>query len=287
MYKKINLVKSLNLKLKFFGCRGMTLIELLVGTFISLVVSISALLFYSNQHNQWLAQGEISNMQQNLRVGMKELTTQLRLTGANLPSGLSPILAKNTNPDTIAIRYTSFGCVVEVGDHTQQNQAVPIHVKRQSNLSCFAVGQRVYIYRPSDGSGQWFTITNIADNQGNGWKEIHHQGTTLNQDPLPGDKVIVLNEVKYYLDFSDNSHPKLMRSDNGLAGVSVAEDVEDLQFVYTLSSGATTFTPAASDSVKSINIYMKTKTTNKDVEYAQDAGFRKRDLTTDVFLRNL
>ena len=279
--------KSSSFKDYFTSRAGITTAELLIGALISLLLIAATLHFYSNQHNQWLAQGEISNMQQNLRVSATELTSQLREAGANLPVGMSAIIARNTNPDTITLRYADFGCAVEVGDHTQNSQAVPIHVKRQSDLSCFVVGQRAYIFRPSDGTGQWFSITNVADNQGNGWKEISHGTTNLNTDPLPGDRVLILTEYKYYLDFSDNSHPKLMRSSNGLAGAEVAEDVEDLQFVYTLSNGTSTSTPTASDSIKVVNLYLRAKTAKKDVEYVQNSGFRKRALSADIFLRNL
>lgn len=287
MNKKINLFKNLKLKHNLANCKGFTLIELLIGGTLSLMIVTGAFLFYINQHNQWLAQGEISNMQQNLRVGMSEVSTQLRLTGANLPSGFSTMTAKNTNPDTLTLRYANFGCVVDVGNNSGNGQATPIQVSRVINLSGFAVGQTVYIWRSSNNTGQWFTITNIVDNVSAGWKEVYHGTTTLNANPQAGDKLMALNELKYYLDLTDNSHPKLMRSSQGLAGVDIAEDVEDLQFVYTLNTGATTSTPASTDSVKSVNVYLKAKTTNKDVNYTENSGFRKRDLTTDIFFRNL
>ncbi len=267
--------------------RGLSLLEILIGAALSMILIAAALGFYVSQHNQWLAQGEISNMQQNLRVATDEIITRIRVAGANLPAGFSPIIGSNTSPDTITIRYADYGCELDVGDHTQNAQAVPIHVPRYSDLSCFAVGQIVYINRPSDGSGQWFTITGLADNQGTGWKEVSHLGTTLNQDPMPGDQIVKLSQAKYYLDFSDAQHPKLMRALNSDPAAVYAEDIEDMEFVYTLASGLTTTSPAASDSIKSVNLYLKATTANKDVKFSANSGFRKRDLSVNVALRNL
>jgi len=287
MNKRLNLFKNLRFRHSLTNCKGFTLIELLIGGILSLTIVTAAFMFYVNQHNQWLAQSEISSMQQNLRVGMNQLSTQLRLTGANLPSGFSTITAKNTNPDTVTIRYANYGCVIDVGNNTSNSSATPVQVSRTIDISGFAIGQKVYIWRPSNNVGEWFTITNIVDNVGTGWKEIYHGSATLNANPQIGDKLMVLNEFKYYLDLTDNAHPRLMFSSQGAAGIEIAEDLEDLQFVYTLNTGATTSNPASTDSVKSVNVYLRSKTTNKDVQYTGNSGFRQRDLTSDVFLRNL
>jgi hypothetical protein len=53
-----------------------------------------------------------------------------------------------------------------------------------------------------------------------------------------GDEVLVMEEVKYYLDSTSGSearaHPKLMKARNGQPAEIFAEDIVDLQFVYIL-----------------------------------------------------
>jgi len=266
--------------------RGMTLVEFLIAALLACVIVAAGLGFYTKMHNLWLTQQEISNMQQNGRVSMDELIYRIRLAGAGLPEGIPPIEGRDSDPDTIIIRYVNQGCVLYVGDHTNKHQAVPIHVERESDLSCFHVGQTVYIYRPPSGPGEWFTITKLADNQGTGWKEVHHQGQDLQQDPMPGDLILALNEMRFYIDQSDSLHPRLIRWLPGSGASEYAEDIEDLQFVYILSDGSSTSVPGATDTVTQVNIALRAKTRKKDPEYFFNQGYRRRDYFSSVYLRN-
>ncbi len=61
--------------------KGITLVELLVAVLITFIVGSAALEFYASQHNQWLAQTDISDMQQNVRALLDELTKNIRSAG--------------------------------------------------------------------------------------------------------------------------------------------------------------------------------------------------------------
>jgi len=61
--------------------RGMTLVEILVAGILTFIVGGVALEFYASQHNQWLAQTDVSDMQQNVRTLLDELTTNIRSAG--------------------------------------------------------------------------------------------------------------------------------------------------------------------------------------------------------------
>lgn len=267
--------------------KGMTLVELLISAFLASLIVAAGLEFYTKQHNVWLTQQEVSNMQQNGRVSMDELIYRIRLAGAGLPEGIPPVEGRDSNPDTIIIRYINHQrCAVNVGKHSNNQQGVPIHVDRELNLSCFFVGQAVNIYRAPSGPGEWFTITNLSDNPGSGWKEVYHGGQDLQQDPMPGDVILALSEVRYYIDQSDSLHPKLVRWMPGIGSQDYAEDIEDLEFVYTLSDGTTSSAPALGDTVRQISITLRAKTQNKDTEFAFNQGYRQRDYSSAVYLRN-
>jgi hypothetical protein len=60
---------------------GMGIVELLLAAFITGLVSIAAFNFYKSQHAQYTQQTDVSDMQQNLRVVMDELTRQIRQAG--------------------------------------------------------------------------------------------------------------------------------------------------------------------------------------------------------------
>jgi type II secretory pathway pseudopilin PulG len=61
--------------------KGMTLVELLIATLLTFIVGTAALEFYASQHNQWLAQTDVSDMQQNARALIDELSRNIRSAG--------------------------------------------------------------------------------------------------------------------------------------------------------------------------------------------------------------
>jgi len=67
--------------------KGMTLIELLIAALLTFVIGSAALEFYSAQHNQWLAQTDVSDMQQNARALKDELTSSIRSSGYGIIAG--------------------------------------------------------------------------------------------------------------------------------------------------------------------------------------------------------
>jgi type II secretory pathway pseudopilin PulG len=77
--------------------QGMTIIEILVAGILTLIVGGVALEFYASQHNQWLAQTDVSDMQQNVRTLLDELTTNIRSAGYGIMTGHPRIqLTSNT-----------------------------------------------------------------------------------------------------------------------------------------------------------------------------------------------
>ncbi|MCI0530887.1 MAG: hypothetical protein L0Y74_02915 [candidate division Zixibacteria bacterium] len=88
--------------------RGISMLEILIGGLMSLIIAACLMEFYINQHNQWLVQEQISDMQQNGRVSLDELTRQIRSAGYGL-SGQDPYLLK---ADTLII-YSKPGANVD------------------------------------------------------------------------------------------------------------------------------------------------------------------------------
>jgi Tfp pilus assembly protein PilW len=88
--------------------RGITLIEILIGSLMSLIIAASLMQFYVNQHNQWLVQEQISDMQQNSRAVLEELSRQIRSAGF----GMSGQTVFQINADTLTL-YTKPGANVD------------------------------------------------------------------------------------------------------------------------------------------------------------------------------
>ena len=76
--------------------KGITLVELLIGALMSLIIASAVLGFYLNQHEQWLIQEEISDMQQNCRATIDELTRYLRKAGYMMPLQTAYVIGGNS-----------------------------------------------------------------------------------------------------------------------------------------------------------------------------------------------
>jgi len=279
---------------------GFTIVELLVAAVMLSIISLAAFQFYGREHQVYSVQEEIVNAQQNARIALDELTVNVMSAGADLPAGFAPVISYNANPDTIVIRYNKNGCFITVGDHTQIQQARPIHT--HDTVTCFDlyIGQQVYLVHlnpsPGEPSGEWFTLTGTSYNNGNGWQEISHL-ENLQGEPKPGDYVLVLEEAKYYIDSTSSdtarAHPRLMKIRNGQAPQIYAEDIVDLQFVYILGGAV----PDTVDDIEAagrnardiqnVQIMVQSRTQKRDPHWPTDGGYRLRTLTSEVHLRNL
>jgi len=265
---------------------GMTILEMLVTAVLSSVVVGAVLGFYVAAHDSWNTQQDVSEMQQSLRVSVEEIVSKLRNAGAGLPEGLAGIVGADTNPDTITVRFSATSGSLVVGSPTNNKQAVPIHVERFSDLSEFAVGDRVYIYRPPSGPGEFFTITKLADNSGSGWKEVHHQNEDLINNPQPNDVIIKLLEARYWIDrSSDSLHPRFIRQVSG-PGEVYAEEISDLQFRYTLADGTVIDQPMVGDSIFAVDVNLAAQTVKQNLTIADATGRLNRTAQTSVVLRN-
>ncbi|MFQ6009107.1 MAG: hypothetical protein ACE5K8_09180, partial [Candidatus Zixiibacteriota bacterium] len=192
------------------------------------------------------------------------------------------------DPDTLIIRYSEIGGTISVGDHTQKLQASPIHVAMGSDLSKFSVGQKVYLWHTTQQEGEWFIITNISTNSGEGWEEIYHQGQELLYDPMPGDRIIALHEIKFYVDASDTTHPILMREMNGEPPQAYADCIYDFQVQFYLNNQDTVDVLTPTDTAVVARISLSAFTAEVDVEamnFNRD-GRRRRSLTTETLIRN-
>ena len=98
------------------------------------------------------------------------------------------------------------------------------------------------------------------------------------------DKAIT---YKLQLDDQDPSVAALVRDDhNSLGGQLIAENVENLQFTYTLSDGTVTSSPANLEAIRMVQVTITARTKMRDPDLRGD-GYRRRQLTSLVEIRNL
>jgi Tfp pilus assembly protein PilW len=92
--------------------RGITLVEILIGSLMSLLIAAALMEFYITQHNQWMTQEKISDMQQNSRAVLDEISRQVRSAGFGMTAqpfyqikGDSLVVYSKPGADVDTIRF--------------------------------------------------------------------------------------------------------------------------------------------------------------------------------------
>ncbi len=259
---------------------GFTLVELLVALSLTSLVVTAVLGTYVNQHKVVMVQEQVSDMQQNARAAIGEITQQVRMAGFALPIGIEAIVTANTNPDTITIRYSASSCNASTTSSMPQPSAELKLVGQ--DLSCFYDGMLAYIFHPDFGGGDWFEVTNVQQAAGH----IQHNKDVFSQVYASGAIVISLDQLKFFIDNSDTTHPNLMVQANSGAPQVYAENVEDLQFRYVMKNGLVVdATPLGTD-IREVRIAIQARTNTPDPDLVSNP-YRIRTYNSSVSPRNL
>jgi hypothetical protein len=113
-----------------------------------------------------------------------------------------------------------------------------------------------------------------------------------------GTPVFKVKAITYRLRW-DNSilnMPVLTREDNTDGGGTqvVAENIENLQFRYTLDDGSESDSPADPSRIRMVRVMVHARTSLSDLEFKSDpeykvgvGGFRRRTIASNILLRNM
>lgn len=83
---------------------GFTLIEVLVAVFLSSVIAASGFEFYKTMHGSTITQEDITEMQQNARASMDEISRNARMAGYKIPAAHPPY---KISGDTLVVYYSN------------------------------------------------------------------------------------------------------------------------------------------------------------------------------------
>jgi len=270
-------------KIKSIICsiKGVSLMEVLIAMLMTGIVTAAIFKVYISQHKNWIIQDEITNMQQNGRAGIDELTRQIRMAGYELPLGLPCIEAYDTNPDTIVINYTSGGCYAPI-EHSMPNPSAELRCDGH-DVSCFYDGQFAYIFHPDSGGGEFFTISHVQT----GSSHIQHNTSPLTKTYDKDAIVVSLEQVKFYVDTMTNpAQPNLMMQLPGQAAQIYAENIEDLQFQYRMKNGTIVDVPVIQGDIRGVLFSLTAKTEKPDPDFPNNP-YRRRTYASRVNMRNL
>lgn len=279
--------------------KGMTLIELLMALVVSGILVAGVYRTFISQQHTFTVQEQVVDMQQNVRLAINRMTRELRMAGygrldvtffgVGHVNGYGDVVTPNGAGSVTVIggyqAVTTLSAYVNAG-----NSIIQVN-----NASGFDLAKRQYICINGIDSHQ---IKTIAGNQ------IEFKDT-LNYAHLAGEPIFLITAITYSHGiigdpFRGVAGDPLLRDDNLGAGPQpVAENIENLQFLYILKDDVwdgnkwvpdpRLNVPAAQRAdIRIIQVNIVARTDRTDPELAKTGdGFRRRNLTSNIQLRNL
>jgi len=132
----------------------------------------------------------------------------------------------------------------------------------------------------------------ILDSQGNigGFTQVITPGNNVNNIGNNDDRITIIiadKAITYRLQWNntDLETPVLVRDENGASEV-LADNIETLQFTYTLRSGTVMDSPTNPDDIRMVKVSFTARTKSADPQLSGD-GYRRRRLSSFAMVRNM
>ena len=247
--------------------KGFSLIELLVGLVISSMVMAGLYRSVINQQKAYAIQDEVTDMQQNLRNAIDRLTREIRMAGYGVDPSLTGFGNNVNSFNTIVTQGSSSVTIlkaVAVGNLT--SPAATGTNQLQLNVNVFNTGQKRYLYLNGRNSNNYL-VQSVNGNQVT-------LTSSLSEGHLAGEPVYLVQAITFRI--SPNTTDLVMNGNTGDGDQIIAENIEGLQFGYSLS-GTT---------VQMVSFTITGRTKNRDPQYSGD-GYRRQTVGSVVELRNM
>src|SRR4030042_3342902 len=236
---------------------GVTLIELLIALVISSILVAALYRTFIDQQKTHTVQDQVADMQQNVRVGIYQMTREVRVAGygdnilaifGNI-NGFTNIFTPANNANNIGNNDDKITIIiaVEVAKLTETVAQGSTSIK-VSNTGDFNSGAQKYLSLNGENN---YLVQNVLSN-------TITLATPLLEGHLIDEPVFLVKAVTYKLMLDTTNIPVLVRNDNtGNGDQIVAENIEDLQFRYTLADGSVTDSPTNPEDIRMVSVNVK------------------------------
>lgn len=270
-------IKELFPRLK--NTQGFSLIEMMMVVAIFGIVLIGLNEMMIQQQRFYIMQEDVSEAQQDIRVAMQMMSSEIRRAGSHVPNTVIPVCpaapaCTNGNPDSITINITngSSTFLIPNGSSVVDGTSKKVYVQ---SIAGFSTGV-VNIIRPlSRALVSSHTISM-------GGPEALPAAIPLDT-PSPDGSLLQAGDLVAQVPFTVTY--SLAGGDLQRNGVSLAENIQNLQFRYISVTGVETDAPPSNPlDIRAVRITI-TSNTSKDVSDYNGAA-RTRQLSTLVKIRN-
>jgi prepilin-type N-terminal cleavage/methylation domain-containing protein len=260
--------------------KGLSLIELLIALVISSMMMAALYQTFINQQKTYTTQEEVIDMQQNIRFAIDRMTREIRMAGYggnildtvgyenNVNTFTEIITPVNGIHDSITIIMADEVATLSQNTATGTNQlelnvngAFDTDKKKYLCLN----GQNNYLVQSVNGNS--VTLT-----------------TPLLEDHRITEPVYLVKAFTFKI--SPNTTDLVRDENTGEGGQVVAENIENLQFKYTLKNGNVVDSPGNPSDIRMVSVTITARTKMADPQYGGD-GYRRQTINSIIELRNM
>jgi len=263
---------------------GFTIIELLVALVLSSLLIGAVYDLFVKQAKTYNINEQVVDMQQNVRAAISRAMREIRMTnfgnvGMILPAqftvnGQTTTLNTAVNPDTPVT--DSLTIITAVGDTTLTG------IPASNQITVAAVGNLF-----DDAGKKYISIDGLESNI---ITNVQGDTLTLQNDlsqsyPITDTRVFAIRAITYQV-VNNNGTLSLNRDENtGDGSEPLADNIESLQFQYLDANGNDT--KAAPSNTRIIRVTVTAKTNMTDPDYKSGDGYRRRTVSSNIYLRNM
>ncbi len=270
---------------------GITLVELLMALVISSLILAGVYRTFLGQQKTCVVQEQVVDTQQAARLSIERMIREIRLAGfGNIPMVLPVTFSAGTynnivNPDAPSLGSLTFISAIQdagglaVVVQSGQNQITVSTLTDNQGNPLFDTVDRKYI---SIGGVESHRITAID----NGTKTLTLADTLILNHPA-GTPIFGIRAVSYQVVEAEGT-PLLMRNENvGTGNQPVADNIESLQYRYTLVNGTETGSPANPAEIRMVRVAVVARAAVSDPDFKGGDGYRRRQFASNIHLRNM
>ncbi len=267
--------------------KGLTLIELLVVLVISSILIAGIYRTFIGQQHTYTVQEQVVDMQQNVRIAINQMVREIRMAGFGGrdatkwgADGMHGVYKNVVTPTDDGQSITVVGAFEEMTFLTANAPSGEDPPKIQLNdASGFDTGGLQYLCINGTETAR---IKNIVGNE----LELFEP---LTENHFVNEPVFRVMAITYSIGVFEGKS-SLLRNDNVTGAQPLAENIELLQFSYTLDDGTVfvgTVPGNRRDEIRMVQVTIRARTDRNDPELGGGDGFRRRTLTSNIQLRNL
>jgi len=287
---------------------GVTVIELLIALVISALLIAALYRTFIGQQKTYIIQEQVVDMQQNVRVAINKMMREIRMAGFG---GMNDNTSEGDDYNDIIKTFgnvNGFENIINPADNVTvdgivHDQIVILTAHAQvaaleNNISAGNNSFKVNFTGNTRFDQPWRKYVNIGGRHNyaivstNGDTLTLEGGATFNENHSAGEPVFLVRAIRYGLRM-DGGKPVLFRdlypNTGGSRRETLAENIENLRFIYRLRNETETDSPANPDikNIRMVRVIVTARTKDEDPNYKEGDGFRRREIASYVKIRNM